>query len=106
MSTVLSRRTARIPASSHTESRVTGLLAGKAKRAVGREGKIKEDGTMAGRFGKLLLSAHWLVEPRAAPLLLHPRAAMFRNALALQGFERHHRHISACFRQFWLELRR
>ena len=105
MSTMLSYRAAHIPASSHAESRVTGLLAEKAKRAAGREGKIKEDGTMSGRFWKLLLSAHWLGEPHAALLSLPPRAAIWRNALALQGFERHHRPISACFQRFWPVLR-
>ncbi len=31
------------------------------------EGKIKETGTTSARFLKLLLSAHWLGSPRAAP---------------------------------------
>ncbi|WP_321363896.1 hypothetical protein [uncultured Celeribacter sp.] len=105
MSAVLSHTATQVPASSHADSSVTGVRAGEAKRAVGREGKIKDDGTMSGRFWKLLLSAHWLGEPHAALLSLPPRAAIWRNALALQGFERHHRPISACFQRFWPVLR-
>ncbi|CCJ07205.1 Hypothetical protein BN69_1754 [Methylocystis sp. SC2] len=37
------------------------------KRGGFSEGKIKEDGTMSGRFRKLSLSAHWLGGARAAP---------------------------------------
>jgi hypothetical protein len=85
--------------------RPAGFPAGGAEKAERAEGKIKEDGTISGRFWKLLLSAHWLGEPRAAPRFLSPRAAISRKALALQGFERHHRRISAFFRRFGLESR-
>ena len=105
MMAVFLRAAIGVSASSHADSSVTGFRAGEAKRAVGREGKIKEDGTMAGRFRKLLLSAHWLGEPRAAPLLLLPRAAMSRKATVLWGFERHHSPISACFQGFLPVLR-
>jgi hypothetical protein len=81
------------------------MRAGGAERTGFYEGKIKEHGTMSGQFSKLLLSAHWLGEPRAAPRFRTPRAAILRKALALQGFDRHHRPVSACFRQFWPEPR-
>jgi hypothetical protein len=99
------RSAAQASASSRARLRPAGFGVGKAERAERKEGKIKEDGTMSGRFWKLLLSAHWLGEPRAAPRFLTPRAAISRKALALRGFERHHRPISACFRHFWLEPR-
>jgi hypothetical protein len=69
--------------------REVAIRAGRTERAKEAEGKIKEDGTMSGRFWKLLLSAHWLGEPHAAPCFLPPRAAFVRKALALQGFDRH-----------------
>ena len=81
------------------------MRAGGAERTGCYEGKIKEHGTMSGQFWKLLLSAHWLGESRAAPCFRTPRAAVLRKALALQGFDRHHRPLSACFRQFWAEPR-
>lgn len=99
------RSAAQVSASSRAGLRPAGFGAGKAERAERKEGKIKEDGTMSGRFLKLLLSAHWLGEPRAAPRFLTPRAAISRKALALQGFERHHRRRSAVFRRFGLESR-
>ena len=99
------RSAAQVSASSRAGLRPAGFGVGKAERAEGAEGKIKEDGTMSGRFLKLLLSAHWLGEPRAAPRFLPPRAAVSRKALTLLGFERHHRPIPACFRRFWLEPR-
>ena len=81
------------------------MRAGGAERAGFYEGKIKEHGTMSGQFSKLSLSAHCLGEPRAAPRFRTPRAAIWRKALALMGFDRHHRPISACFRRFWPESR-
>ncbi|WP_043062804.1 hypothetical protein, partial [Brucella anthropi] len=69
------------------------------------EGKIKEDGTISGRFWKLLLSAHWIGARFRHHGFEGPRAAISRKAMALQGFERHHRPISACFRRFSLESR-
>ena len=77
----------------------------KAERAERAEGKIKEDGTISGRFWKLLLSAHWLSGRFRHHGFEGPRAAILRKALALQGFERHHRPISAYFWGFWLESR-
>ena len=67
------------------------MRAGGAERAGFYEGKIKEHGTMSGQFWKLLLSAHWLGESRAAPRFRTLRAAISRKALSLQGFDRHHR---------------
>jgi hypothetical protein len=64
--------------------------AGGAERAERREGKIKQSGTLSGRFGKLLLSAHWLGSPRAALHLRVARAAHRLNTLALQAFQRHY----------------
>lgn len=76
------------------------MRAGGAERTGFYEGKIKEHGTMSGQFWKLLLSAHWLGGPRAAPRFRTPRAAVWGKALALQDFIRHRRPISACFQQF------
>ena len=90
-----------VPASRQAGLCLAELSAGKAKTAGKGEGKIKEDGTMSGRFRKLLLSAHCLGKPRAAPWFSAPRAVISRKALALQGFERHHRRRPAVFRRFW-----
>ena len=81
------------------------MKAGGAEKAGRAEGKIKEDGTISGRFWKLLSSAHWLGGRFRHHGFEEPRAAILRKALALQGFERHHRPMSACFRRFWLETR-
>ena len=105
MTTAFPRAAAFVPVCSQAGLRLAALRAGEAERAEGAEGKIKEDGTMSGRFRKLLLSAHWLGEPRAAPWFSTPRAAISRKALALLGLERHHRRRSAVFRRFWLESR-
>ena len=91
-----------VSASSRAGLRPAGFPAGRAERA---EGKIKEDGTISGRFWKLLLSAHWLGGRFRHHGFEGPRAAILRKALALQGFERHHRPISAVFRRFSLEQR-
>jgi hypothetical protein len=101
MKAAFPRSAALIPVSSQA-----GICpAGGAEKAERAEGKIKEDGTMSGRFWKLLLSAHWLGGRFRHHGFEGPRAAILRKALALQGFERHHRPISACFRRFWLESR-
>lgn len=81
------------------------MRAGGAERAGFYEGKIKEHGTMSGQFWKLLLSAHWLGEPRAAPCFWTPRAAILRRALALRRFNRHHSPKSGCFPCFRPEAR-
>ena len=79
--------------------------AGRAGRAEKAEGKIKETGTLSGRFLKLLLSAHWLGEPRAAPCFWTARAAILRKALALLRFDRHHGRRKPDFREFRPEAR-
>ena len=79
-----------LPVCSQARGRLAVFPAVRAKRAGKAEGKIKEHGTTAPMFWKLLLSAHWLGEPRAAPCFRMARAAILRKALALLGFDRHH----------------
>jgi len=81
------------------------MRAGEAERGEGAEGKIKEHGTTLPMFSKLLLSAHWLGEPRAAPCFWTARAAILRKALALLGFDRHHGRRLPDFLGFWPEAR-
>ena len=83
-----------VPVSSHAGFRLAGFRGGRAEREGSAEGKIKETGTRSAGFLKLLLSAHWLGGPRAAPCFLMPRAAIWRKALALLGFDRHYLQIS------------
>lgn len=90
MRTAFPRSAARIPVCSQAGLRLAEFPLGEAERSEKAEGKIKEDGTISGRFRKLLLSAHWLGEPRAAPCFWRRSAAILRNALALLGFIRHH----------------
>ena len=99
------RSAALFSASSRAGLRPAGFPAGGAEKTERAEGKIKEDGTMSGRFRKLLLSAHWLGGRFRHHGFEGPRAAILRKALALQGFERHHRRRLAVFRRFWLESR-
>ncbi len=60
---------------------------------------------MLGRFWKIMLSAHWLGCRFRHYGFEGPRAAISRKALALLGFERHYRPISAVLRGSWLESR-
>jgi len=106
MTTAFPRAAAFVPVCSQAGLRLAALRAGEAERAEGAEGKIKEDGTMSGRFWKLLLSAHWLGKSCAAPRFLTLRAAMSRKALALQGFERHHGRRTPDFLEILSEARR
>ena len=94
-----------VPVSDQAGSRLAGFPAGEAEQVGRAEGKIKEDGTMSGRFWKLLLSAHWLGDRFRHHGFEGPRAAISCKALALHGFERHHRPISAVFRRFRQESR-
>ena len=94
-----------VSASGRADLRPVGFSARRAEKTERAEGKIKEDGTMSGRFRKLLLSAHWLGDRFRHHGFEGRRAAISRKALALLGFERHHRPISAVFRGFWLESR-
>ena len=105
MRAVFPRSAVLIPVSSQAGLRPTGFPAGKAEKEERAEGKIKEDGTMSGRFWKLLLSAHWLGDRFRHHGFEGPRAAISHKALALLGFERHHRPISAVFRWFYQESR-
>jgi len=99
------RSAALIPVSGQAGFCPAGFSAGGAEKAERAEGKIKEDGTMSGRFWKLSLSAHWLGVRFRHHGFEGPRAAISRKALALWGFERHHRPISAVFRRFRQESR-
>ena len=106
MRTTFPRSAACIPVYSQVGLRLTGFPAGKAKKAEKAEGKIKETGTRSAGFLKLLLSAHWLDGPQAAPWFLIPRAAMLRKALGLLVFDRHHGRRTPDFVEFWPEARR
>ncbi len=81
------------------------MRTGEAERGEGAEGKIKETGTRAAGFLKLLLSAHWLDGPRAATCFWTPRAAILCKALALLDFDRHHARRKPDFLEFWPEAR-
>ena len=99
------RSAALVSASGRAGLRPAGFPAGGAEKTERAEGKIKEDGTMSGRFWKLLLSAHWLGDRFRHHGFEGPRAAISHKALALQGFERHHRRRLPVFGRFWLESR-
>jgi hypothetical protein len=94
-----------VPVSSHAGLRLAGFPAGRAERAAKAEGKIKETGTLSGRFLGKPLSAHCLVEPRAAPCFCTSRAAKSRKALALLDFDRHHGRQMPDIRGFGPEAR-
>lgn len=94
-----------VPVFSQAEFFLSGIPAGRAEEKAGREGKIKETGTTLAGFLKLLLSAHWLGEPRPAPCFWTARAAISRKALALLGFDRHHGRRTFDFPRFWPEAR-
>ncbi len=61
------RSAALVSASGRAGLRPAGFPAGGAEKTERAEGKIKEDGTMSGRFRKLLLSAHLFRRPIPAP---------------------------------------
>ena len=105
MKVAFPRSAALVPVCRQAGLRLAAYRAGRAERAERAEGKIKETGTRSAGFLKLLLSAHWLGEPRAAPCFLIPRAAMLRKALALLGFDRHHDRRVPDFLGFWPEAR-
>ena len=89
-----------IPVCRQEASRLAAIREGNAERAEEAEGKIKETGTTSGRFLKLLLSAHWLAGPRAAPWFLIHSAAIVRKVLAPLDFDRHHSPKSGGFPRF------
>jgi len=105
MNVAFPRSAALVPVCSQAGSRLAAYRAGEAERTEGAEGKIKETGTRSAGFLKLLLSAHCLGGPRAAPCFLSPRVAILRKALALQGFDRHHDRRTPDFLEFWPEAR-
>lgn len=103
------RPLALVPVCSEARLRLAAIPAGRAERLEKAEGKIKETGTLAGRFLGKPLSAHCFGAARSAPLFRPSRAATTRKALALQGFERHHSPESGIFCRFHtsqLEARR
>ncbi|WLA47913.1 hypothetical protein QIH80_40980 [Bradyrhizobium elkanii] len=106
MRMAFSRSEAVIPVCRQAGLRLAEFPAGKAEKAEKAEGKIKETGTRSAGFLKLLLSAHWLDGPQAAPWFLIPRAAMLRKALASLVFDRHHGRRTPDFVEFWPEARR
>jgi hypothetical protein len=97
------RSAALVSASGRAGLRPAGFPAGGAEKTERAEGKIKEDGTMSGRFWKLLLSAHWLGGRFRHHGFEGPRAAILRKALALLGFDRHHGRRTPDFPRFWPE---
>ena len=94
-----------LPVCSQARGRLAVFPAGRAKRAGKAEGKIKETGTTLAGFLKLLLSAHWLGEPQAAPRFWMSRAVISRKALDLRGFGRHHGRRTPDFSRFWPDAR-
>ncbi|WP_210251095.1 hypothetical protein, partial [Brucella anthropi] len=76
-----------------------------SERGANYEGKIKETGTLSVRFLGKPLSAHCFGAPRTAPCFWASRAAIWRKALALLGFDQHYSRISPDFSEFWLEAR-
>ncbi len=89
-----------IPVSSQVGLCLAEIPAGRAEKAGKAEGKIKQTGTMSGRFGKLSLSAHWLDGPRPAPWFWPRSAGVSRKALASLGFDRHYGPESTIFPWF------
>ena len=73
------------------------MRAGEAEKGERAEGKIKETGTLSGRFLDKPLSAHCFGTRRTAPCFWASRAAIWRKALALLGFDRHYsRRLAVC----------
>ena len=97
MTGVFPRSARYVPVSSHAGFRLAGFPAGRAERAVKAEGKIKETGTLSGLFLGKPLSAHCFGARRTAPCFWVSRAEIWRKALALLGFDRHHsRRLAVC----------
>lgn len=94
-----------LPVCSQAMGGLAAFPAGRAKRERKAEGKIKETGTLSGHFLGKPLSAHCFGARRTAPCFCVSRAAIWRKALALLGFDRHYSRISPDFSEFWLEAR-
>lgn len=103
MKVAFPRSAAFVSVCSQTGLRLAGYRAGEAERIERAEGKIKEHGTTLPIFSKLLLSAHCLGGPRAAPCFWASRAVILRKALALLRFDRHHGRRTPDFLEFWPE---
>ena len=84
-----------LPVCSQARGRLAAFPARRAKRERKAEGKIKETGTLSGRFLGKPLSAHCFGARRTAPCFWASRAAIWRKALALLGFDRHYSRLSA-----------
>ncbi|ANG98792.1 hypothetical protein A8A54_19530 [Brucella pseudogrignonensis] len=84
-----------LPVCSQARERLAAFPAGRAKRAGKAEGKIKETGTLSGPFLGKPLSAHCFGARRTAPCFWISRAAIWRKAFALLGFDRHYSRVSA-----------
>ena len=95
MSTASPRAFGPLPVCSQARGRLAAFPAGRAKRERKAEGKIKETGTLSGRFLGKPLSAHCFGTPRTVPCFWASRAAIWRKALALLGFDRHYSQLSA-----------
>ena len=95
MSMAFTRSFGPFPVCSQAWVRLAAFPAGRAKRERKAEGKIKETGTVSGRFLGKPLSAHCFGARRTAPCFRALRAAMWRKALALLGFDRHYGRIPA-----------
>ena len=100
------RPLALVPVCSQAGSRLAAFPVGRAERSEKAEGKIKETGTLSGRFLGKPLSAHCFGTRRTAPCFWASRAAIWRKALALLGFDRHSNRISADFPPSRLRIRR
>lgn len=96
---------ASVPVCSQAGGCLAVFLSGRAERSGRVEGKIKETGTMGWRFRGKPLSAHCFGAALAAPSFWTPRAACWRKALALQGFDRHHSPKPGGFPHFRPEVR-
>ena len=105
MSMVSPRTFGPLPVCSQARGRLAAFPAGRAKRERKAEGKIKETGTLSDRFLGKPLSAHCFGSRRTAPCFWVSRAAIWRKALALLGFDRHYSRISADFPPSRLRIR-
>ena len=103
MKVAFPRSAALVPVCRQAGLRLVAYRAERAEGIEGAEGKIQETGTRSAGFLKLLLSAHWLDGPRAAPCFWTSRAAFLRKALALLGFDWHHGRRTPDFLEFWPE---
>jgi len=94
-----------VPVCSQAGLRLAAFPAERAKREGRAEGKIKETGTLSGRFLGKPLSAHCFGARCTAPCFWVSRAALWRKALALLGFGRHYGRITAVRVPLWHGMR-